>query len=486
MVSPLTEADSIIKKRSYTDVKSLSAVSCCIVLVGIVLFLSVIAGCTGKQEKAKDTQQSSGAVASATTLLATIADGDKPPRAIPGHEPDPASQDRSASFQVVFSESGNGAAYVTNKGGTFCVVHNRGRGKEYSAVGTVVLSSDGRRIAYGALADGKWRMVVDGKEGRSYDTVLSPIFSPDGQHVAYQAQEGEKWYVVVDNTSNAGTTTSYTTPEFSSDSTSIAYVETAASNSKMQLIVSDLTFGKQSVKWSIGDQLFTTNRDRTRIAAVQVVDNKFRVIDFDFAKPDVVHEGPLYDVIEQLTLSYDGMSMSYCALKGRTRLIILDNRVEPLPDGRAPELPVIRPDKKGVGVLLASQNRISLHHSFFNSKDNGKMYDEAANLTYSKDGSYAYAARIGKKWFIVVNGTEGSAFDRVVEPLFSPDGRYVVYRARKDGRRFVVAADAKDGSIIRQHPSYEQVFQPAFAAAGKAIGYGVKDGNKLVWRVEPL
>jgi hypothetical protein len=448
--------------------------------------LSVVAGCTGEQEKTKISQQSSGATASETTLLATIADGDKPPQAIPGHAADPASQDQPASFQVIFSESGRGVAYVANNGGTLCVVHNQSRGKEYSAVGTVVLSSDGRRIAYGALADGKWHMVIDGKEGRSFDTVLTPIFSSDGQHVAYQAQDGANWYVVVDNKQSAGTTASYTTPQFSSDSSSIAYVEAAVSNSKMRLIVSDLTFGKLSVKGSIGDLLFTTNKGNTRIAAEQVIDNKHRIIDFNFAKPDAVREGRLYDLIEQLTLSDDGMSMSYCALNGRNRLMVLDSRVEPLPDGRAPELPVIRPDKKGVGILLGLHNRIYLHQAFIKSKDEGKKYDEAANLTYSNDGSYAYAARNGKNWFIVVNGIEGPAFDRAIEPLFSPDSRYVVYRARKDGRRFVVAAEAKDGRIIRQHPSYEQVYQPVFTAAGKAIGYGVKDGNKLFWKVEPL
>ncbi len=467
-------------------VKSLSAVSQSIVFLVIILFLSVVASCTKEQEKTGVARQSGGTVASETTILATIADGVKPPQVIPGHATDPASQDQSASFQVVFSESGRGVAYVAGKGNTFYVVHNQSRGKEYSSVGTIVFSSDGRRIAYGALADGKWRMVVDGKEGEPYDTVLSPIFSPDGQHVAYQAQEGAKWYVVVDKTQNAGTTASYTTPEFSSDSTLIAYVETAASNSNMRLIVSDLAFGMQSVKGFIGDQLFTTDRDKTRIAAVQVVADKFRTIDFNIAKPDAVHEGPLYDVIEQLTLSDDGMSMSYCALKGSTRLIVLDNRVEPLPAGRAPELPVIRPDKKGVGILLALHNRISLHHAFTHSKEKGKIYDEAANLTYSKDGSYAYAARNGNNWFIVVNGTEGPAFDRVIEPLFSPDGRYVVYRARKDSQRFVVTADAKYGRIIRQHPSYEQVLQPVFTATGNSVGYGVKDGNKLVWMVEPL
>ena len=240
-----------------------------------IMFLLVFAGCS-REKPGLSAPAADKVVLATTTILSTIADDEKPPQAIPGHEAGPEAQNQPASFEVVFSGTGRGVAYTVEKNKKFYVVHNSTRGKEYSAVGTIVLSSDGRRIAYTALVDGKWRMVVDGREGRPYDVLLTPIFSPDGQHVAYQAKEGEKWYIVVDNTPNAGTIASYTTPEFSSDSKSIVYVEAAASNSEMKLIVSDLTFGKQSVKWSIGDQLFTTNRDRTRIAAVQVVDSKLR------------------------------------------------------------------------------------------------------------------------------------------------------------------------------------------------------------------
>jgi WD40-like Beta Propeller Repeat len=453
-------------------------------IISIALILT-FAGCSREPEKSGTASSPAVAeVGTTTTVLATISDDERPPQGFPGHA-GPEAQDQSASFEVVFSGSGRGVAYTVEKNEKFCVVHNHTRGKEYASVGDVVLSSDGRRIAYGALAEGKWRVVVDGKEGRPYDALLTPIFSPDGQHVAYQAKEGEKSYIVVDNRQNAGTIASYTTPEFSSDSTLIAYVEAAASNSEMKLIVSDLKFSKQSVKRSIGDLLFTTNRDKTRIAAAQVVDNKLRIIDFSFSQPDVVHEGPVYDVIEQLTLSDDGSSVSYCALRGRKRLIVLDDREEPFPDGRLQELPVIRPDKKAVGVLLISQNRFFLHEAFLNSKEKSKKYDEAVNLTYSSDGRYAYAARKGQYWFVVVQGKEGPQFDRVVKPVFSADGKYLVYRARKDGKRFVVVADA-NGRTISQHHAYEQVFQPVFTADGTSVAYGVKDGNKLVWKVEKL
>ena len=114
------------------------------------------------------------------------------------------------------------------------------------------------------------------------------------------------------------------------------------------------------------------------------------------------------------------------------------------------------------------------------------MYDEAVNLVYSKDARfYAYAARKGRNWFVVVNGKEGPAFDRVVTPLFSPDSKYLVYRARKNGKRFVVIADIS-GKTIQLHPAYEQVHQTVFTPDGKPVAYGVKDGRRLIWKVEKL
>ncbi len=464
--------------------KSISTLSVNVCLC-LLLCLSV-ASCTRGEENPTAARQAGGDSGATTAILATIASDDKPPQAVPGHAEAPGAESQPASYQVMFSESGRGVAYLVEKGGKVSVVHSRIRGKEYAAVGTVVLSSDGLHIAYAALVDGKWRMVVDGKEGRGFDTLLTPLFSPDGRHVAYQAKEGDKWYLVVDDRPNAGTTASYTTPEFSADSSSIAYVEAADSTSKMRLIVSDLTFGKQVVRPSIGDLLFTTNRDKTRIAAEQIVNGKHRIIDFSFARPDVVHEGPLYDVIERLTIGDDGASVAYCALKGGKRLLVLNDKEEPLPKGLLPELPVIRPDKKGVGLLLGFEGKISLHQAFYRSAEKGTKYDEAASLTYSKDGRfYAYAARNGQNWFVVANAKEGPAFDKVVTPLFSPDGKFLVYRARKEGKRFVVVADT-NGTTIRQHPAYEQVFDVHFTADGSSVAYGVKDGNQLVWKVEKL
>ncbi len=460
--------------------KNISAASCFTACFCLVLLLSH-AACIGNQEKPIVTQRVSG-----ETILATIADNDKVQSTSVNHQAIPLAGNRSAPLQVTFSESGLGAAYIINKGGKVAVVHNNRKGKYFSAIGTVVFSSDGRRIAYAAQADNAWRMVIDDKEDRRFDALLTPAFSPDGQHIMYLAKEGDKWYIVVDNRQNVGTEASYATPEFSSDSTSIAYVETANTNDKMRLIVSDLTFGRERVIWSIGDLMLTANRDKTRIAATQVVGGKLRVIDLSFARPDDVHEGPFYDLIERLTFGDDGASVCYCALRDRTRLLVLDKREEVLPEGKLPELPVVRPDKKGVGVLLASRGRYFLHQAFYNRKQRGTIYDEAAGLVYSKDSRfYAYAARKGRNWFVVVNGKEGPEFDRVITPKFSSDNTRLVYIAGKAGKRFIVVADT-GGRTVQQHPAYDFIDQMSFAADGKYIAYGVKEGNNLIWKVDGL
>ncbi len=458
------------------------------VIVVSIVFVLALAGCSRQQEKPVTASSPAvNQVATATTVLATIADDEKPQAvaAPAGHAAPPASQNQPAYFQVIFSETGKGVAYIAEKNDKVYVVHNNSRGKEYSVVGKIALSSDGRRIAYGAIVGGKWRVVIDGREGAPYNTVKTPMFSPEGQHIAYQAMKGEKWYIVVDDTPNSGTNGNYTKHQFNADSTLIAYIENQANNKGVRLIISDLRSGRQHVKASIGN-LLVSNKDKTRLAAMQIVDSKPRVIDFSFAEPEVVREGRLYDAIDQLTFGDDCVSVSYVAVKGTERLLVLNNREEPLPDGNPLEMPVIRPDQKGAGILMAGQKGVFLHQFFLNTGENEKMYDEATSLIYSGDGRfYAYAARKGQSWFVVVNGKEGPDFDRVVSPILSPDGKKLVYRARKDEKRFVVIADT-NGKTIKQLPAYEQVFQPVFTPDGKSVAYGVKDGNKLTWVVENL
>ena len=457
-------------------------------IIAAWLLLAIVPQISGCDSTDSQTPASASAVriADKTALLATITDEAVQQPSLPSlgmglHEP------QAPFFQPLFSNNGAGVAYSAEKNGKEYVVHNGRPGKLYSTVGTIALSPDGSRIAYGALVDGRWRMVIDGTEGAAFSTVKAPLFSPDGKHLAYQAMSGEKWYLVVDSAVNAGTETRFLDHQFNADSRKIVYLDNADEyNRRGRLVLSDVAFAQQTIISSNAFRL-TLNQAGTRVAAIQIRDGKQRVVSCSFDRPDDVQNGPEYSAINYLAFGPDGVAPVYIAERDGARFMVFNGREEALPDGGNPvEAPVVRPDLKGVGSIITVNNQVFFQQSFLDGGSKEKGYDETSGLTYGRNGDvHAYAARSGEAWFVVTNGVEGERFDRVISPKFSPNGKFLVYRARKEGKRFVVVAK-RSGKIIRQHPAYEQVFDVAFTADGKSLAYGVKDGRQLVWRVEPL
>lgn len=449
------------------------------------VLLSFVVSCSRENSGKSASKPPGFEISVKTTLLATIANDEKPQSAAPSsgvgmHAP------LEAQFQPQFSRFGTGVAYSAEKNNMVYVVHNGKRGKEYTNIGAIALSPDGSRIAYGALVSGKWCMVIDGNEGTLFNTVKAPLFSPDGKHVAYQAMAGEKWHLVVDDKPNAGTTTRILDYTFNGDSSKIAYIDDADDKNYGRLIVSDLTFSKQAIVAAKVSRLIV-NKEMVLIAAIGSKDSKQYVVESSFNRLDTVKSGPQHDKITQLTFNSDDTSVLYVVGKAGSQYVVYNGKETAVPDGGSlMEVPAIRNEHNGVGMLV-SANDSSFMYQFPESKeDTVKKYDVTENLLYSQDGTaYAYAALKGKSWFVVANGVEGPAFDRVVSPLFSPDGNRIVYRARKDGKRFVVVAD-RIGRTIKELPSYGQVFEVQFSRDGKFIGYGVKDGQKLIWKVERL
>jgi len=480
-----------------------------VLIITCLMPLVFFAGCKKEQVKtrAMPAAPARHEVAAKTTLLATISELDKPvpsqglpPRHAsipsgpggppPGHTSLPAGQ--GPELLVYFSKLGGGAAYISERAGKAQVVHNGNPGKPYDEIDTltVLLSEDGQRIAYGARAGAQWMMVNDGKEEEPYDQIGSAVFSPDNRHLAYQVRKGGKWHVVSGNKMNAGCDKYYDKPIFSNDSTRICTIENTDVEGKKRLIVSDLAFKNQHVK-VIRGKYFFTNENKTRIGAIEEVDGRERVIELDFNTLGVVRQGELYDSVRFPTFGPDGVTVAYAAAERQRRgvvfrYLIVGDRRERLPDDAPMAFPVVRPDGKSAGMIMSTKTSYYLHQAFYNAGTKKHYYDEAGDLAYNKDGSlYAFVARKGNKIFIAMNEKAGPTFDHVTMPVFSPDGRKVVYRARQNGKRFIVVADAK-GRILRKHPAYERIFDPVFTPDGKSVAYGVKDGDKLVWKVEKL
>jgi WD40 repeat protein len=449
----------------------------------LLFFTASLLLCAGCNKEIAAPPASAPRIADKTVLLATIAEEGNPQSVAPSlgmelHTP------QDSSVHPIFSKLGGGVAYSVDTNDKAFVVHNGRAGKAFDAVGAIAVSPDGSRVAHGALVAGKWRMVIDGIEGAPFSTVKSPIFSPDGTHVAYQAMSGEKWFLVVDGTPNAGTDTRILTHAFSGDSAKIAYIDDADDKKRGRLVISDLSFSRQTIVGS-GVSRMIVNQSGSHLAAITQRGSNQQVISCSFDKPDAVTNGPPYRAVNNLVYAPAGNALAYSADRDGGQVMVFSDREEPLP-GSIVGIPAIRPDLKGVGTLIVKGNQVYFHPCFFDAGKSGQGYDEAEGLTFGAESSLsAYTARKGNNWFVVANDVEGAGFDRVVSPKFSPNGKFLVYRARKDGKRFVVVAK-KTGKIIKQFPSFEQIFDVEFTADGKSVGYGVKDGQKLIWQVDPL
>lgn len=452
--------------------------------VGFICLLA--AACSNTEQKTAAMPVAGKRVAATTTELATIAAGD---RAATGnaaeHMKSPGKQD---DYRIAFSENGRAVVYVVVRTDGEHVVLNGVSGRPYKDIGNVALSPDGQRVAY-SVAKGEKRVVVlDGIEGQAYDGIGNQlVFSPDSRHIAYEARSGDRWQVVVDGASSPACVSYFEKPQFSMDSARIYLIENTDKLMQKKLVVSDLSFNRLFSK-EFNARHTVLNEARSRLAAVS--DNEkgqqwLTLLSIEKTKIGS-REETHYSAINEPVFGPDGDDVAYAAVRDGKAFLVLNGKETPLPEGQVAGSPVIRPARMGAGILIAINGGIFMHHALASDGGNEPLYDEAADIAYSKNGSlYAYAARRGGNCFVVVNGSEGPAFDMVISPLFSPDGKLLVYRARKSGKRFVVVSDIS-GKVVRQHPEYDLVNPVEFTADGKSVAYGVRDGQKLVWKVEKL
>ena len=446
--------------------------------ITMTMALMIAVGLSGCKKNEPAAPTHSVGVVGKTTVLASIPDDHKPTSA-------DSAADGKPVFNVIFNENGSGVAYIARIGNSYHVVYNGKVGLPTDGIDIISISADGKRIAYSAQIDGRWGMFIDGQKGVDSDEVGDPVFSPDGKHIAYWGKLADKWFMCVDGVKVERERSFVGDPVFNADSSRIMYMEQVDDTGAARFVIRDLALKElYSMPGHIWN--FILSPDKSRIAAVLGVDGKMRVAEFDVTKPSDVMEGPLFDGITDVVFSRNSSGVAYIANLDGKRFVVLNGKQEELPKGELASSILVRPDNKAVGMLMADSDGAYLHQAFAGGSESGVRYGEAGFLAYSdSSGIYSYAARKGDGWFIISNGKEGESFDRVVTPVFSPDGTKLVYRVRHEGKRFVVVADA-DGDIIKRHPEYEMVFAPVFTSDGKRVAYGVKEGRDLVWKVEAL
>jgi len=382
----------------------------------------------------------------------------------------------------VFSSDGRHVAYVATKDGRSYALLDEKASQPYDAVRDLTLLPGQGGLAFVARKGGKELVVVNGEESAGYDGVGKLQPTPDGK-VVHSALRDGRWLVVAGKREVAAPGGSDPSPLLGAGGKRLAYVEQHADTGKSNLraCASDLT---GCVSGSAYDALTSPSVDPrgARLAVIATRDGKQAVATMDLERPDLTEAAATwFDEVLFFALSDDGRHIAFLASRGGRRFLVRESTEIPFPEGGSPlELVVSRSGRALLTAVVDNQVVALLDGKQLGSAQQGVYFP-----VFSPDGRLPALVAGDATNALVVNGLEGPAFDKVVTPRFTPDGSRVVYRARQDGQRFVVVADAQ-ARTIRQHPRYQAVFEVQMAPDGKSVGYGVRTGQELWWKVEPL
>jgi Tol biopolymer transport system component len=393
----------------------------------------------------------------------------------------------------VIAKSGHGAAYIERRDREFRVVHEGKAGRSYKLVGDLTISEDGSRVAYVAhIDDVRKSIIADERKGPSFKDIGMPHFTPDGNHLVYTVTKEREDRLVIDHKVHEDLWASQEVA-ISPDSRFLAFAAMPPGGGRIDFVITDFALEDRKVFEFCGES-FVVSDDRSRIAVVcsEAGARSIKIIDFQGRSVVETLTTLPAGAIVRKRFSADNRSFVYTTMTDDyQRFLHYKGRAEKVPkkDDEIMSDPLVLTDPERVGFVIGNAFKVRFTTAFHKNKKTEKAYGYISDFIASPDGRHhAYIAIDAggeERMRIVADGNEGPLFDKIVSPLFSPDNRFLVYRARQDGRRFLVVSDLK-GRTVSQHKVYDMVFQPVFVAGGGAVAYGVLDGNELWWKVEKL
>ena len=452
----------------------------------MILAVALVSGCTDRERMQGDqssAREASGGSHRICVLPDSIAEQAQ-------FKPGQISHDVS----IHVSLDGTGYAYVERQGTKARVVHNGIPGRWYPVVGDVNLSPDGRRLVYVVAEKETFaRVVYNGIAGPPVMEAGMFQFSPDSKYLLYMLKEKDVNYLVV----NQKVFRSFNLADqfiISADSRWVAFATAPDTSGRQQFVISDLQLGDVKKFDGCGES-FVASDDRSRLAVVCTEKNVRTVKTVDFPGRTVVSTGKPHPegAIMRLRFGADNRSLAYtfrAGSDGARRYFVHDGKEELIPFGdEFMSDPLVFSGTGGVGAIIGNATTVRLYRAFTSTAKESKKFGFISDFIGSRDLSrYAFTAMNpggSDAQHMVINGSEGPEYDKIVSPQFTPDGRYVVFRARRNGRRSVVVADQR-GAVVKAFKEYDMVFQPVISADGTRIEYTALDGRELWHVVERL
>jgi Tol biopolymer transport system component len=373
---------------------------------------------------------------------------------------------------LTVSQETNRHAYIVQSNDQFFPVIDGKEATPYAEIAgpTVYFSPKGVHVAYwGKKKAGAktWVLNIDGKEGKEYEQVSNVMFSADGKRWAHAAQTGEKQFFVIDGEENK----SYDKVAafaFSQDSRRVAY--TVMQDKKVWIIVDGQQVGPAE---DISAPYFSPDGNRLIYTMVRdkrstiVVDGK---------------DGSTYDHIYAATIRFspDSKRLAFIAKNKADEKGLLILNIDGLEtsgyDNIVSESFMFSPDSKRTAFQAARFKERG--HKVVMVVDGvaGQEYDEIRQAQFSPDGkSMVYLARRDNRVVVVVNGQETAGYDAAAELKFSPEGNRLAYVGQTGTKSFLVVDGAKQ-------QEFDVLFADtvAWSPDGKHFGYLARRGERPV------
>ena len=346
---------------------------------------------------------------------------------------------RYAESLVEVSPDGSKVAVaVSDESGMVQVeVNGRSIGDPCDGVGenSIVFSPDGERLAYSALKGGTWRLLVDGVEEPVFGGLSNyrPVFSPDSRSLAYVTASGQQWCVVLNGRSGKP----YVSVSMLGFSPDNRLVYGARKDDAWHVVLD----GREGAPYGdLGEIAFSEDGSRMGYPALR--NGRWRVV------VDGVEGKPYDDIGKAVVFSPEGEHIAYTARRGQTWTVVLDGEERGTYDNIGTTI-AFGPNGHRLAYAAA---RSGTWFVVVDWKEYGRYAGILRNSPlFSTDGArVAYGAQlIGGGWSVVVDGREIARHSRLGTRLvFDPQGRYLVYGAYQEDKKWGVMLDGTGGMMF--------------------------------------